>query len=160
MVVLCCRAGGLPQWTAEDAGGPEAKPHLAEAVQTSPGGHPGREAGEHGDKESEFRHHRGRPRLPFGHRAFLNQQRVNCSLPCNLVHLIRSSGAPLVSGNINHTAGTGISPVSSSGFLRCHPMSWPPRALHSLAAFSVSLFLFLCCHSHIQQIFIEHLYAN
>ena len=60
MVVLCCRAGGLSQWTAEGAGSPEAKPHLAEAVQASPGGHLGGEAGKHGDKESEFRYHRGR----------------------------------------------------------------------------------------------------
>lgn len=53
VTALCCRAGGLPRRTAKDTGSSEAKPHLAEAGQASPGGHLGKEIGKHGDKESK-----------------------------------------------------------------------------------------------------------
>lgn len=54
VVVLCCRAGRPPQGTVADAGSSKAQPRLAEPVPVSLGGSPGREATEHGDKESEF----------------------------------------------------------------------------------------------------------
>lgn len=73
VIVLCYRAGGFTRWTTEGAGSSEAKPHFAEAVQASPGGHPRRETGKHGDKESKFWCPCCNSRyLSFRHRVFLD----------------------------------------------------------------------------------------